>query len=194
MSSTKKKSVKVPELFKLNLGCGENRHEDFKGVDIAKTKATDYVVDLFKFPWPFKSDSVDEVYAQQFFEHVPAKIRFRFMDELWRVLKVDAKAIFITPYWSSMRAVQDATHEWPPICEASYAYYNETWRRMNGLAHYDVKCNFDYTFGFALAPIFQQRNEETRQFATQHYVNSAADLMAALYKRVALPPLPKEKK
>ncbi len=188
----KKKKKDGP--LKLNLGCGGRRHEDFAGVDIVRTAVTDFKVDLFKFPWPWPDDSVDEVFSNQFFEHVPAKLRARFMQELWRVMKLDAKCLFITPHYASMRAVQDATHEWPPICEASYAYYNETWMRLNELAHYDIGCNFDYTYGHLLQPTIQARNDEARNFAIAHYINAVDDLGVTLWKRARLPKMKKEKK
>src|SRR5450631_2289176 len=141
----KKKVAKKKESvgLKLDLGCGQGCREGYDGVDIVKLPGVKYVVDLFKTPWPFKAGSVDEIYSQQFLEHVPAKARYKFMDEVWRVLKPGGRAAFITPYWASQRAIQDITHEWPPVCEAFYAYLNEAWRIINGLTHYEVSCNFD---------------------------------------------------
>ena len=112
MKKTNLKLKPVPEpvpLLKLDLGCGDNKREGFKGVDFVKTEQTDYVHDLFTFPWPFKENSVEEVNCSHFFEHVPAKIRPRFMDELFRVLVPGGKAIIVTPYHTSVRATQDFT-------------------------------------------------------------------------------------
>lgn len=189
MKSAPKKKSKESALLKLNLGAGQNPHEDFVGVDNVKGPGVRYVVDLFKTPWPFKSDSVDEVYSSHFFEHVPGKLRMKFMDELWRVMKMNAKATFITPYWSSERAIQDPTHEWPPICGASYAYFNEGWRRMNGLGHYLGSCNFDFGYGYHYIPEHGSKTEEVRLFAANHYINAVADLQVTLTK---IPKLPKQ--
>lgn len=169
-------------LLKLDLGAGQNKRPDFTGVDIAPT--SDIKADLFQFPWPFDDNSVGEVFSSHFFEHVPQTLRGRFMDELWRIMVVDATALFITPYYSSMRAIQDPTHQWPPICEASYLYFNRVWREQNKLDHYDIKCNFDFSYGYALDPDTQVRNTETQSFWAKHYVNAVSDLHVTLIKRV----------
>lgn len=176
------KVTEEPKPLRLDLGCGQNKRPDFTGVDIAKVPGVDVVHDLFKFPWPFKDGCVEEVHASHFFEHVPAKLRFRFMDELWRILKLGGKSQFICPYWSSMRSVQDTTHEWPPICEASFLYFNKEWRKANKLDHYPVSCNFNFSYGYGISPEWQTRSEETRSFAARNYVNSAMDLHVTLEK------------
>jgi predicted SAM-dependent methyltransferase len=58
--------------LKLDLGCGQNPKEGFEGVDVRGGKAK-HEVDLFKFPWPFENDSVEEIHASHFLEHVPAR-------------------------------------------------------------------------------------------------------------------------
>ena len=58
--------------LKLDLGCGQNVREGFEGVDLYGDKAK-HKVDLFKFPWPFKDGSVDEINCSHFMEHIPAR-------------------------------------------------------------------------------------------------------------------------
>jgi hypothetical protein len=106
-----------------------------------------------------------------------------FMEELWRVMAVDAKATIITPYWSSMRAVQDPTHAWPPVCEASYLYFNKKWREDNKLSHYPITCDFDFGYGYNLHPGLHQKNGEYRDFAVANYINSVMDLQVVLTRR-----------
>lgn len=169
--------------MKLDLGCGNNKKAGFTGVDKFKTDSTDIEHDLFVFPWPFESDSVDEVHCSHFFEHVPKEIRAKFMEELFRVLKKGATAQFITPCGD--RALQDATHEWPPIVAGSYLYFNKNWREANKLQHgfYDLSCDFDYTYGFGIIPSIAVRNAEFQQFAVAHYNNAVTDLHVTLTKR-----------
>src|ERR1051326_1205179 len=140
------KQKKVEGPLKLDLGCGDSRREGFTGVDKFKTPSVDIIHDLFKFPWPFKANSVEEVWCSHFFEHVPKDKRAPFMDELHRVMQVGGKATFITPYYKSPRATQDFSHEWPPISEESYLYFNKGWREVNKLTHgnYEMTCDFDY--------------------------------------------------
>lgn len=184
--------VKIREPLRLNLGCGRLAKEGYKGVDIEKGPCTDYVVDLSKRPWPWPDESVKETYASHFLEHVPGKARAAFMEELWRVLEMGGTAEFIVPYWSSMRSVQDPTHEWPPLCEASFLYFNQPWCRLNGVAHSmagDAKCNFDFVYGYSIQPEFVSKNEESRTFASGHYVNAVSDLIIKLTKIPLLPPV-----
>lgn len=179
----KQKKAKAVISYKLDLGCGNNKREGFTGIDFKKTPAVDIVHDLFKFPWPFADGSVEEVHCSHFFEHVPAKLRGAFMDELYRVMKPGAKAQFITPYWSSVRAIQDPTHEWPPISEMSYLYFNKGWREANKLEHYGFECDFDFTCGYGLAGDIAPKNQEAQQFAISHYINAANDLFCNLTRR-----------
>ena len=171
------------DLMKLDLGCGDNKREGFEGVDKFKTDSTDHVVDLLEFPWPWDDGSVEEVHCSHFFEHVPADKRARFMEELWRVMVPGGRALFITPMGD--RALQDATHQWPPLVAASYLYYNKDWRVANKLQHgfYDIKADFDYTYGFGLAPNIAVRNAEFQAFAIAHYNNAASDLHVTLVRR-----------
>jgi hypothetical protein len=170
-------------LFKLDLACGQRKQEGFVGVDRVAIEGVDRVFDLLEFPWPIEDASVDEIHCSHYFEHVPAKLRFRFMDEVWRVLKPGCRALFICPYYSSMRAIQDPTHEWPPICEASFAYFDARWRKDNGLSHYDVKCDFECTFGYAHTPEWAVRSEDAKAWAVRHYINVVADLHTNMVRR-----------
>jgi hypothetical protein len=178
-----KKIKKVEELIKLDLGCGQNKREGFKGIDFVQRDGVDIVYDLFTFPWPLKDNSVGEAHCSHFFEHVPGMLRGKFMDELYRVMVDGAQATFITPYYSSMRAVQDFTHQWPPISETSYLYFNKGWRDANKLDHYPVKCDFDFTYGYAMDQETAQKNQEVQRFAVKHYCNAVMDLQITLTKR-----------
>ena len=171
--------------LRLDLGCGDNKREGFKGVDFVKTKSTDYVHDLLSFPWPFKDNSCEEAHLSHFFEHIPAKLRPRFMDELFRVVAPEGKVTVITPYFNSVRATQDYTHEWPPISPNSFLYFNRKWREENKLTHgfYEMKCDWDFVYGYSLNPAWASRSEETRVFALTHYNEVAADLHATLTSR-----------
>lgn len=174
----------ITSQVKLDLGCGQSKREGFLGVDFVAAPGVDVVHDLFSFPWPFADNSVDEVHSSHFYEHVPAKLRPRFMDELWRILKLGAKAQIITPHAWSDRSVQDFTHEWPPISRHSYAYFNRNWRETNKLTHghYEMACNFDVSIGGTFYADIQSRSIEFQAFSNEHYINSLADLYATLTK------------
>jgi predicted SAM-dependent methyltransferase len=171
--------------MKLDLGCGDNKKEGFTGIDFVKTEAADIVHNLFEFPWPIESDTVEEVHCSHFFEHIPNLVRGKWMDELCRVMKPGAKATIIVPYAFSRRSIQDYTHEWPPVCETSFLYFNKEWRANNKLTHghYDIKCDFDFAYGWQINNGWAMRAEESRNFAIAHYNSVVDDLVVTLTKK-----------
>lgn len=171
--------------LKLDLGCGQNKRDGFLGVDIVLMPGIDVVHDLTVTPWPWKNESVGEVFSSHFLEHLDGPERVRVMDELWRVLVPGAQALIIVPYYSSMRASQDPYHKWPPLSEASFLYFNREWRKANKLDHYPIHCDFDFSYGYGLAGDWGSRAQEARDFAVQHYINVVADLHVTMVKRTA---------
>ncbi len=172
---------------KLDLGCGKHRQEGFIGVDASKVDGVDVVHDLKKTPWPWKTGSVDEVRCSHFLEHLTGDERIPFMAELWRILKVGAKAVITTPHHLSVRAVQDPTHKYPPVSPQQYLYWNREWRNANGNDIHYIENGHPIDFDFSYAESFDQtwgnKSAETRQFASQHYVNVAQDLIVTMVKR-----------
>src|SRR5262245_46557037 len=98
----KSKSASTHKLLKLDLGCGRNPREGFEGVDHMDF-GQKHKVDL-RGPWPWKDKSVEEAHCSHFIEHLTAKERIHFVNELHRVLIPNGKATVITPHWASMRA------------------------------------------------------------------------------------------
>jgi hypothetical protein len=170
-------------LIRLDIACGQRKEPGFVGIDKWDGPGVDIVHDLLEFPWPVKSGSVEQARCSHFFEHVPGAARFAFMDELHRVLAPGARCLFLVPYYSSMRAVQDPTHAWPPVCEASFLYFNAQWRKDNGLDHYPVSCDFDFSYAYVVDGNWSTRNEEARSFALRSYLNAATDLHVEVIKR-----------
>lgn len=164
---------------------GDNGNVTIKGVDFVQCDGVDIVHDLTKFPYPFKDGSVDGIFSSHFVEHLDGFERAKFMDECYRILKAGGKMRLIHPYGKSVRAVQDYTHKWPPIVETSYLYFDKNWREANKLTHgnYDIKSNFKFWIYYSWQdPTVATRNEETRNFWCQHYVDVIADLIVDLEK------------
>lgn len=194
----KAKKEHIP--LRLSLACGGNKPDGFKGVDVVKTSSTDYVQDLLTFPWSqFADNSVDEIECSNFVEHIPHGDSrhdpfFQFFDEIHRILKpaafdadnpnipVSGFARIVCPYYSSMRAWQDPTHQ-RAISEASFLYLNKQWRIDNKLDHYPISCDFDFSYGYVLSPEWQNRNQEAQMFAIQHYNNVVTDIQVQIVKR-----------
>ena len=81
--------------MKLNLGCGEKKREGYVNVDMYGSP--DIQVDLSQFPWPFESDSADEVFSEHFLEHV---IDYdETIQEMHRILKPKGILHFKVPHF-----------------------------------------------------------------------------------------------
>ena len=179
----KKKKTKGAPSLRLDLACGSNKKDGFTGVDLHQVEGVDVAHDLRVTPWPWEDGSVEEVNCSHFLEHLSGVERVGFMNELYRILAPGAQATIITPYWNNMRAVQDPSHQWPPVSEGSYLYFNENWRKANGLEHYlGLTCNFDFAYGYSINGEWANRNEEARAFAVRHYMNVVDDLHVTLTK------------
>lgn len=196
--STKKETkTKKEQVIGVDLGCGQNKAtiEFFKeqmlvevdkviGVDIAKCEGVDKIHDLTKFPYPFKDESVDAIFASHFVEHLDGIERMKFFNECYRILKPAGKMRLLHPYYKSVRAVQDPTHKWPPIAENSYFYWDKKWREVNKLDHYPIDCDFEFNIYYAWQdPTIANKSEETRAFNIDKYWNVVADMIVDLKKR-----------
>jgi len=175
--ATKKKLINQA---KLDLACGDNKVEGYFGIDIAKIDGVDAVVDLTKFPWPIKTGSAEDIVCNHYVEHTPDLIKF--MDEVYRILKPEGKMKVVCPYYTSMRCWQDPTHL-RAISEATFLYYNKQWRETNKLEHYNIKSDFDYTYGYDIDPLWANRSDEARNFAIKHYSNVVNDIHVVLTRR-----------
>lgn len=168
--------------MKLDLACGQRKQPGFKGVDIAKGPGVDFVYDLEKFPWePFEDNSVSEIYCSHYIEHT--KDLMKFMDEVWRICEDGAKVVFLAPYYTSIRAWQDPTHQ-RVISENTFLYFNKAWRDLNKLDHYPIKCDFEVRQMITyFNPPWDKKTEEARQFAQVHYFNVVSDILVELVVR-----------
>lgn len=181
--SAKKKLAVVETPLRLDLGSGPNKRDGFTGVDILPFDGkVDQVFDLRKSPWPWKSESVDEVHSSHFIEHLTGPERVVFFNELHRVMRKDAKATIIVPHWSSGRAYGDLTHQWPPVVEFFWYYVDRAWREANA-PHVGLTCDFHATWGYSVTPAWQARNQETQMFGLNHYREVAQDMITTLVCR-----------
>lgn len=182
--------LKEQKPIRINLACGQVKIEGFVGIDKTKTDATDIISDLETVPWPIPDNCVDELLCSHFIEHVRDLIPF--MDEIHRIMKspwinkdgerVTSKVTIIAPYYANMRAIQDPTHV-RSICEATFLYFNLGWRKANKLDQYQIKSDFDFTYGYQVSPEWTNRSEDARVFAMRHYWNIINDIHVVLVKR-----------
>lgn len=194
---------------RLDLGCGLSPKDGFEGVDLFGDKAK-HKVDLFKFPWPFADDSVDELHASHLLEHIPAReieerdivkktmstttydkflgqdMFFAFMDECYRVLKPECWMTIVVPSGRSNRAFWDPTHR-RFFMQETFLYLAEEWRRLNKLEHYNVHTNFGVDVGHTMPQEESLRSAEAQQVRIMHYWNVTVDWVAKIKKLPRLP-------
>jgi len=172
--------------IKLDLGCGKNKKPGFIGVDVMKFDGVDVVHNLGdpSWAWPWSDNSVEEVHASHFIEHLKPGERQHFANELFRVLKPGATATIITPHWNSPRAYGDLTHAWPPVCEWWYLYLSKAWREQNAPHNEGYMCDFPQpTIGYSPNPGYcAGRNQEYVQEAVTKWRGGADDMSAVLVK------------
>ena len=166
--------------MRLDLGCGKNKKEGFHGVDSLEFEGVDTVLDLTQTPWPWEDDSVEEVHCSHFIEHLTWPERVKFFNELYRVMKKDAKAAIILPHWNSSRYYGDPTHK-EPFSEFAFYYLSKNWRKDNA-PHVGYVCDFQATWGYSLNPALISRNQEYQQYAMSWFKEAVTDIHATLVK------------
>jgi hypothetical protein len=180
------KKLKLPKApLRLDLGAGRNPQPGFTSVDLF-APGVDVKCDLTKFPWPWKDESVDEIYCSHFLEHIDRTIRWRFMEECWRILKPESVMRIIVPSWKSERSLGDMTHIPPAVVPMFFFYLNKSWREANKLTYgpYDIKCNFEHQCGPAgVSDAFSNRAHDAMMFALTHYFESFQDIWCTITKK-----------
>lgn len=115
----------------LDLGCGKKKRPGAIGVDYSDRHHADVVHDLNVFPYPFESDSFDQIYLDNVLEHLDKPMRV--MEEVHRICKPGASVKVIVPYFRAVWAFIDPTHQTFYTVDA-FAYYDP---RSAICQHYD---------------------------------------------------------
>lgn len=93
----------------LHIGSGSNKLPGAETVDVLDLPNVDRVHDLDQFPWPYEDNSFDLVFGHNVFEHLEDQVAT--MEELWRILKPGGRLVLTVPYFRSIDAFNDPTHE-----------------------------------------------------------------------------------
>jgi hypothetical protein len=135
---------------RLNLGCCDKHLDGFCNVD--RMPPADVIADLTQ-PWPWDTDSVSEIVADDIFEHLPSKIHS--MNEACRVLKPGGLLKLRVPTTDGRGAFQDPTHcsYWTPHDLLYYVSGCPERERFAG--HYGISACF--------AIVFAQHREVTNE-------------------------------
>lgn len=81
----------------MNLGCGRDIRPDYTNVDIREHPGVDLVADLSQLPWPFATDSCEEIMMLDFLEHFPYAKTLPILMECFRVLRQGGRLVVQVP-------------------------------------------------------------------------------------------------
>jgi len=119
---------------RLHLGCGRDIKPEWINLDHLAGPGVDVVADLDDCAatrLPFEDNSIDEILASHLIEHLSNPLPL--MQELHRVAKPNAPAVFRVPYGSHDDAYTDPTHV-RPYFMGSWGYFSQPfyWRADYG--------------------------------------------------------------
>ena len=103
----------MKEFHCLNLGCGSKYMDGYINVD--KYGEPEVLFDLETFPWPWETNSVEEIVLHHVLEHLGqnTNIYLNIMKEMYRVCKHDAKIYITVPHPRHDDFMNDPTHVRP---------------------------------------------------------------------------------
>jgi len=121
--------------MKLNLGCGHNKMPGFVNVDMFSECEPDELHDLESIPWPWETDSVNEVVFNHSLEHLggDARVFLKMIQELHRVCEKDCLIRITVPHPRHNNFINDPTHVriiTPELLMLFSRRMNEEWKRM----------------------------------------------------------------
>jgi predicted SAM-dependent methyltransferase len=133
---------------KVELGPGRISEEHKRGyITIGLNPSADYFCDIYmdlEDGLPFDDETVDEIYSNQFLEHISREKFIYFMNEQWRVLKPGGFMVHSVPTWDSPWAFADPTHKnW--FQPNSFDYFSirvDGEPFVNRFSDYGIKCAF----------------------------------------------------
>lgn len=129
VSGLQMETVKKAAGINLDVACGKLKQTGpgWVGIDKRPLDGVDIVHDLWTFPWPIESDSVNLLVMSHYLEHIPGWIFMETMAEVHRVCRHKAQVLIAGPYGLGYRWQQDPTHV-KPIVESTFAYFDPTVR------------------------------------------------------------------
>lgn len=94
----------------LDVGCGINKRPGSIGIDRNVNTKADAIVDLDRFPYPFRDNSFDALQAVHVIEHVADVVRA--MEEFHRLVRPGGEVFLATPHYTDFSSFCDPTHRW----------------------------------------------------------------------------------
>lgn len=94
----------------LDVGCGINKRPGSIGIDRNPNTKADVLVELDRFPYPFRDSAFDGLQAVHVIEHVSDVIRM--MEEFHRIVRPGGEVFIVTPHYTDFSSFCDPTHRW----------------------------------------------------------------------------------
>lgn len=167
-----------------DLGCGQTPEDGFVGMDYSSPLPNVRQADLYRFPWPIESASVDYFRASHFVEHVPDwDAHFA---EVYRCLKPGGHYEIVAPFAWNDRYLQDPTHR-QPITQARFAYLSWDWLVAQKNEHFRPRMNFSMVQWFELLnPDYDNQgfSDYELEHAKRHFINVVDDIATILRKEL----------
>ena len=138
--------IKEGDKIILDLGCGHlKKQPNWIGIDILDAEGVDIVGDIYEVIKAFPDNSVDEVHAYHFFEHIPDVPVL--LIELRRVLKRPGFIEVVVPHFSNAYFYSDYTHK------SFFGLYSFSYMVNDNLLKRKVP-NYNLTTGLQLESVF----------------------------------------
>src|SRR4051812_19084516 len=94
----------------LDVGCGINKKPGSIGIDRNPNTKADVLVELDRFPYPFRDKAFDGLQAVHVIEHVSDVIKA--MEEFHRIVRPGGEVFIVTPHYTDFSSFCDPTHRW----------------------------------------------------------------------------------
>jgi predicted SAM-dependent methyltransferase len=119
--------------MKLNLGCGLDKKQGYINIDIRREVNPDLIWNLENIPYPFETNSVEEIIAKDVLEHIPFRKVENILKEWFRILKPQGKLYIQTPDLIAIcyKVILNNNYTWKDISYWVYGGqdYNENFHK-----------------------------------------------------------------
>lgn len=119
-------------MIKLNLGCGYRKLKDFVNIDNRKEVEPDLCIDITE-GLPYDDNTVNEIRAFDFLEHIPMYKTIFVIEEIYRVLKHGGLFEHFTPSTDGRGAFQDPTHKSFWNINSWFYFMDDAYRNLYGI-------------------------------------------------------------
>jgi len=163
---------------KLNLGCGKDIKAGYINLDIVDYGGN-MIHDINSFPYPFKENYFDEIYASHVLEHLNSF--HNTISELYRILKPNGILIVYAPFFLNTKYFGEPDHKIPFSIRTfdNYEYignrrlkFYEKWK-LNHRTNYQGKAQFEVL----------EKKFNTSNFALLKWMDFFVNLEPVIYER-----------